>query len=358
MKINSIKTIAMSVLCAVPLLGGLGSGLTSCAGMDGDGIDSVKWEGSVNPENNNFHNPVWEPSLDGGTILKGASSYVAISTTTQWAAGLTYLCPVLTSNDLSTWNKATADAFTETSIPQWATGRLNSLTADFARTYSGNKYWLFYTLEGENAIGCASATSPQGVYNDLGEVPLKDDPQGLADPFFFVQAKNYYLCYTTSDGVYLQKIGLSKTGATVGSANDPVKIAGSDFKDVAVFCNSSSDLYLFGVVNGEIHYARANAATGPYLDKSGANVAEGSKGETLITPSGEYNVVENPMRAFMNSEFTHLYLCYTAIKGTMQTMPGGYARKPVFVQPFELDEEGWLKGTASPAEGWTGPKFE
>ena len=330
----------------------------SCAGMDGDGIDSVKWEGSVNPENDSFHNPVWEPSLDGGTILKGASSYVAISTTTQWAPGLTYLCPVLTSNDLSTWSKSTADAFTEASIPTWATGRLNSLTADFARTYSGNKYWLFYTLEGENAIGCASATSPQGVYNDLGEVPLKNNPQGLADPFFFVQAKNYYLCYTTSDGVYLQKIGLSKTGATVGSANDPVKIASSDFKDIAILCNASNDLYLFGVVDGEIRYARSTAAAGPYVDKSGASVVEGSKGESLILPGSEYNVVENPMRAFMNSEFTHLYLCYTAVKNTMQTMPGGYARKPVFVQPFELDDEGWLKGTASPTEGWTGPRFE
>ena len=100
-------------------------------------------------------------------------------------------------------------------------------------------------------------------------------------------------------------------------------------------------------VMGEIHYARATAATGPYLDKSGANVAEGSKGETLITPSGEYNVVENPMRAFMNSEFTHLYLCYTAIKGTMQTMPGGGFSTVVIDLPANWDA--LMEGLGYPA---------
>ena len=348
----------LKYIVAIIAIGVCAGAHISCTDMGGDGIDSIVWNGSVNPENNSFHNPVWEPSLDGGTILKGASSYVAIATTTQWAAGLTYLCPVLTSNNLTTWSKTTADAFAAETLPTWASGRINSLTADFARTYSGNKYWLFYTLEGENAIGCASATSAQGVYTDLGQVPLKNDPQGLADPFFFVQSKNYYLCYSTNDGVYLQKVGLSKTGATVGAANNPVKIASSDFKDIAIFCNSSSDLYLFGVVGNEIRYAHATAADGPYVDKSGSSIAEGSKGEALITTNGDYNVVDNPMRAFMISEATHLYLCYTAQKATQQTMGSGYARKPVFVQPFELDENGWLVGTASPTEGWTQPRFE
>ena len=308
----------MSVLCAGSLMGLLTGALTSCTDMGGDGIDTVTWEGSVNPDNSSFHNPVWEPSLDGGTILKGASAYVAISTTTQWAKGLTYLCPVLTSNDLATWDKFTADAFTQASYPVSTEGseaRVNSLSADFARTYSGNKYWLFYTLEGVNGIGCASATSAQGVYTDLGMVPLKNDPQQVSDPFFFVQSKNYYLCYTTADGTYIQKVGLSKTGATIGSSAEPEKIAGPEFKNVAVYYASSSDLYLFGVV-------------------------------------------DNPMRAFINSEGSHLFLCYNAIKGDQQTMSSGYARKPVFVQPFQFAEDGWLVGTATPTEGWTAPRFE
>ncbi len=360
MKTNSIKSLAMSALCIGSLFGGLVLGLTSCTDMGGDGIDTVLWEGSVNPDNTSFHNPVWEPSLDGGTILRGGNSYVAISTPTEWAPGLTYLCPVVTSKDLATWDKSTADAFTEESLPTWSEGRMNSLTADFAKMYtsSTNKYWLFYTLEGQNAIGCANASSPQGVYTDLGKVELKNDPQGLANPFFFVQAKNFYLCYSTTDGVYIQKLTLSKTGATVGSSNNPVKIAGPDFKDVAVFCNSASDLYIFGVVNNEIRYAHATTAMGPYVDKSGTSLAEGSNGEQLITANSTYNVVENPMRAFLNSDATHLFLCYSAVKASQPTLSSGYARKPVFVQPFELDEDGWLKGTATPTEGWTAPRFE
>lgn len=361
MKTNSIKSLAMSVLCAGSLMGLLTGALTSCTDMGGDGIDTVTWEGSVNPDNSSFHNPVWEPSLDGGTILKGASAYVAISTTTQWAKGLTYLCPVLTSNDLATWDKFTADAFTQASYPVSTEGseaRVNSLSADFARTYSGNKYWLFYTLEGVNGIGCASATSAQGVYTDLGMVSLKNDPQQVSDPFFFVQSKNYYLCYTTADGTYIQKVGLSKTGATIGSSAEPEKIAGPEFKNVAVYYASSSDLYLFGVVDNEIRYARATTAMGPYVDKSGVSLADGSKGEQLITANGVYNVVDNPMRAFINSESSHLFLCYNAIKGDQQTMSSGYARKPVFVQPFQFAEDGWLVGTATPTEGWTAPRFE
>lgn len=354
MKNNILKHIT-GALC----LAAVAATMSGCAGMDGDGIDTVVWEGSTNPDNTGFHNPVWEPSLDGGTIFKGASSYVAISSTTQWAAGLTYYCPVLTSNNLTTWNKSTADAFTEDNVPTGDDGaRLSSLTVDFARTYSGNKYWLFYTIEGQNAICCASSSSPQGVYTPLGTVELKNDPQGLAHPFFFVQSKNYYLCYTTSDGVYLQKIGLSKNGATVGSANDPVKIASSAFKEVAVYLNSSDDVYLFGTVDGEIRYARAAAATGPYLDRQGADIAQSGRGEALITANEAYSSVSNPMRAFLNSEGTHLYLCYNAQKAGQPTMASGFARKPVFVQPFAMGEDGWLEGTATPREGWTSPTFE
>ena len=66
----------------------------------------------------------------------------------------------------------------------------------------------------------------------------------------------------------------------------------------------------------------------------------------------------NWTEAFINSEGSHLFLCYNAIKGDQQTMSSGYARKPVFVQPFQFAEDGWLVGTATPTEGWTAPRFE
>ena len=41
MKTNSIKSLAMSVLCAGSLMGLLTGALTSCTDMGGDGIDTV-----------------------------------------------------------------------------------------------------------------------------------------------------------------------------------------------------------------------------------------------------------------------------------------------------------------------------
>ncbi len=333
--------------------------LTSCSDVDGDGMGNAIWNGSTNPQNTGFRNPVWEPSLEAGTVLKGASMYVAISATTEWASGLTYYCPALTSNDLMNWSKASADAFTGTTFPAWSAGRVNSLSADFCRTYSGsNKYWMFYTLEGEDGIGYANASSPQGLYNDGGKVELVNNPVGVKNPFFFVQGKNFYLCYTTSDGTYLQKVSLStKNGVTMGK-NLPVKIAEADFTDIAIMARSASDFYIFGVNDGGIRYARASSAEGPYADKAGKSLLEGGNGETLITPSDNYPTVANPMRAFANSEATHFYLAYNAIQKGKETMASGYARMPMLIQPLEMDEEGWVKGTYQPQAGWVSPRFE
>ena len=46
--------------------------ITGCTDNGDDGIDSILWNGSQNPENTSFRNPVWEPSLEGGTLVKGA----------------------------------------------------------------------------------------------------------------------------------------------------------------------------------------------------------------------------------------------------------------------------------------------
>ena len=84
----------------------------------------------------------------------------------------------------------------------------------------------------------------------------------------------------------------------------------------------------------------------------------GGKGEDLIKAGKDFINVENPMRAFVNSELTHIFLAYNATQADKPTMNSGFARKPMFLQPMELDEEGWIKGTFTPAKCWTSPKFE
>lgn len=72
---------AAGALCTMQL------GLTGCTDMDGDGIDNVEWGGSTNPESTSYRNPVWEPSLEGGTVIVTPNNFVAIGGETQWAVG-------------------------------------------------------------------------------------------------------------------------------------------------------------------------------------------------------------------------------------------------------------------------------
>ncbi len=357
-----MKNIIKITMAAVALGALLPAGFSSCTDMDGDGIDSVLWEGSRNPENTSFRNPVWEPSLEAGTLVKGASMYVALSASTQWTPGLENICPALTSNNLMTWARAN-DGFTADGQPLWAEGRVNSLSVDYARAVTGATYWMFYTLEGGNAIGAASATTAQGPYTDRGELLTAEAVQStsISNPFFFVVSTAYYLCYTADDGVYIQRLTLNRTrGASLNGT--ATKIAGTGLDDICIFRKSSDEIYLLATVNSgngsEIRYAKAEAVTGPYVDKSGVSLTDGSNGEPLISSGSELQHPENPMRAFLNSEQTHVFVAFNATEAGKAQMSSGYARKPLVIMPIELGEDGWFTQNVTAQKGWTTPRFE
>lgn len=331
--------------------------MTGCTDMDGDGIDSVLWNGSVNEENTKFRNPAIEPSLEAGTVFKGSAMYVAFSATSQWTPGLTTNCRALTSTNVINWSVSNSTAFTDEELPTWGTGRINSLSADYAKTIARANNWLFYTLEGTPGIGVAySGTAAQGPYTDLGQLTLKTTTTKAEHPFFIVaSAASNVLCYDTEDGVYLQELTLKAGSCTL--KGNPVLIAGTQFTDICLYRESASNIYLFGVCNGEIRYARAENIKGPYHDKNGGSLLEGSKGEALIAASSDFINPENPMRAFSNEAEDHLFLCYNATEAATPNMASGYARRPMFIQPVAFDNEGWLIGTHSPKRGWTGPRF-
>lgn len=343
--------------------------MTSCTDVEGDGIDSVLWEGSTNPENTSYRNPVWEPSSEGATIMKGAGGYVAISATSQWAPGLNFYCPILNSSNFMQWTKNTNDAFLAEGLPAAGANRVNSIGGDWAKMFTADKYWLFYSLEGVEGIGVAHSNNSTGPYVDLGMMELKTTTQSVKDPFFFVVTKTYYLVYSTEEGAYLQALtlgaktttnedGTKTTVYTCTCSGNPTLIAGPEFKNVSVLYYSKDDVYIFGEVGDEIRYARADNVKGPFLDKSGVSLTDGSKGEPLVSASETYAKPENPMRAFLNEAEDHLYLAYNATEIGFEKMQSGYARKPVFIQPVGVDAEGWLTGTVKPVKGWTSPRFE
>lgn len=345
-----------------------GTIVTSCTDVSGDGIDSVIWEGSTNPENTSYRNPVWEPSAEGATIINGASGYVLLGATTQWAPGLTYNGPILTSDNFMQWAKNTNDAFTEEGLPAGG-ARVTSIGGDWAKTFAGDKYWIFYNAEGSDAIFVAHSANSNGPFIEVGELALKTE--GAArDPFFLVQGKNYYLYYSTDAGTWMQQINIGSQSVTDEDGNKhseyvckvtsaaPVQIATADFKNVSVLYYDKSNIFVFGEVGDEIRYAKADAIKGPYCDKAGASIAEGSKGELLVSASSTYVKPGNPMRAFLNEAEDYLYLAYNATEVGFETMKSGYARRPMFVSPFKMTEDLWIEGNVQPEKGWTAPRFE
>ena len=353
---NSIKLWAV-FFCITALIPTI---VTGCTDNSGDGIDSVLWEGSRNPENTKFRNPVWEPSLEAGTLVKGPSMYAAVSAATQWSKGITKLCPTLTSTNLMSWTPGN-DALT--TPPTWAEGRVNSLSIDYARAVTGATYWMFYTLEGSNAIAVASANTAAGPYTDRGSFISAGDVGSttIQHPFFIVVSTSYYLCYTVDDGTYMQRVSLNRVNG-VSKHGAAVKIAGPAFKDVAIVRISGSRFYLLGTVdNGtskEIRYAMGTKIIGPYKDKAGVELTTGSStGELLITSGDDIVNPENPMRGFTNNAGTHLFIGYNATQVNKNAMTSGYLRRPFFITPFEMGDDGWFTTSVKAAQGWTLPRF-
>lgn len=355
----------------------------ACTSCNQDYVQQEKeWTGSQNPENTSYRNPVWEPSLAGGTVVKAASGFVALSQETEWAKGVPYCVPAVNSANAMKWSYS-QNAFSYTtntgktdpetgepiinkgSRPAWISNKVDKVSADFCKTIAGANYWMAYLSGADNAIGMASsASSALGPYTDMGMV-ISAEKLGVTTlyaPTFTVTAStNYYLGYNTEDGAYLQALNVRK-GQTPTTKGAAVKVAGREFSDVCIYRKDASNFYLIGTVtkNGvsEIRYGHASKVTGPYTDKAGVELTDGaSNGELLVQAGPGYINPENPMRMFQ-SENGFYYLAYNCTEAGKEAMPSGYARKPLFLNPVEMDADGWFSSVIVPAKGWTSPRFE
>lgn len=365
-RLNNIFTLVPSILGMVSLL------FVSCTDIDGDGVGTVDYNGSTLPQNTSYRNPVWEPDFELGTIFKGASTYIAIASETEWAAGLPYCGPIITSTNLMDWNKYTNTAFpyvtdtvisgTDTIIykrPDWASGRLHSMAAGFTKTIPGTSYWLFYQLGDEPAIGVATGRSGQGPYSDFGKLLGTENTgsQSITDPFFFIKGTNTYLLYSTENGSYLQQLTM-KRNAIPTLKNAAIQLTGSTMSDVAIYFKNDF-YYLFGtvMVNGqsEIHYGRSENINGPFVDANGTDLMSGT-GTTLIQ-GGTQLIDPNNVCGVFTDYNEDDFLLYNVTDATKPLMASGYNRRPLVMHKLEINEEGWITNTIQPAVGWTTPKF-
>ncbi len=382
---------AAGALCTMQL------GLTGCTDMDGDGIDNVEWGGSTNPESTSYRNPVWEPSLEGGTVIVTPNNFVAIGGETQWAVGVDYCCPTILSTNMMQWTTNQQVAFSAANRPAWITGRINSLSADLItettkvtitttttetdeetgqetttttskeEDRSASRYFMVYSTDKDNAIGVASSAAAQGPYVDHGCL-FKASDLGvgtLADPFIVAYGNNdIYIGYTTDNGSYVRKIEFPFTvdatsyAMTINTSGLPVlgdatKVSSASFSNIALFRDADGNYMIFGDVDGGVNYAVASAPTGPYTAGSGSLLS--SNGDTFIEGGNGYENPCNVMRIIPSSNGN----CYVAFNATLTetpAMPSGYAREPMMVNPFKISG-GKVSTAIKVNSGWTSPRF-
>jgi hypothetical protein len=347
--------------------------LNSCTDMSGDGIDTIIWEGSNNIESTSYHNPVWEPSLEGGTVVVTPTNMVALGAETQWAVDVDYCCPSIYSSSAMIWETNQQNCFNSSTRPKWVTSRINSVSADLCKVStddglsSASRYIMVYSTEKDNAIGIASAASAQGPYTDHGCL-LNASSIGatsLKDPFIIsIDVNKTYIGYSTNNGSYVQRIDLpvSVNASNVISYNvsgmptlngDAVKVSSSSFENIALLQVSSDCYFIFGDVNDEIHYAMSSSITGPYKSENGD--LETTNGSIFIKSGTEYKKPKNLMRVLKSSN-GYYYAAYNAYQESNEEMPSGYERCPLFLSPFQI-KNNVIDDVITPQVGWSNPKY-
>ncbi len=340
---------AAGALCTMQL------GLTGCTDMDGDGIDNVEWGGSTNPESTSYRNPVWEPSLEGGTVIVTPNNFVAIGGETQWAVGVDYCCPTILSTNMMQWTTNQQVAFSAANRPAWITGRINSLSADLI-TETTKVTITTTTTETDEETGQETTTTTS----------KEEDRSASRYIMVYSTAKDndIYIGYTTDNGSYVRKIEFPFTvdatsyAMTINISGLPVlgdatKVSSASFSNIALFRDADGNYMIFGDVDGGVNYAVASDPTGPYTAGSGSLLS--SNGDTFIEGGNGYENPCNVMRIIPSSNGN----CYVAFNATLTetpAMPSGYAREPMMVNPFKISG-GKVSAAIKVNSGWTSPRF-
>jgi arabinan endo-1,5-alpha-L-arabinosidase len=330
-------------------------GMISCTDVQGDGLYTVVWEGSVVPQDSCYRNPVWEPDLTYPTVFKAAVGYYAFGADNEWSAGLDFTAPVLSSTDLMSW-RSRGEAFVEK--PSWSDGPISAISAGFAKTKG--TYYIFYELDGEG-IGMGGSKAPQGPFDDFGLL-LDSEVLGLAEcsnPFFFAFGSKAYVFFQGGDGMYGQELVLNKTDIA-DLMGEKFKVTGSAIQTVNMI-KFDAYYYLFGSVedgdNSRITLGLSTDITGPFTNKEGSSLLDG-EGTTLLTGNAENGFVAvNHVGGVIEDANDDIWVLYQAVDVDSPTLSTGTDRHPLLLSRIEFDENGWPLKIFEAMGGWNHPKF-
>lgn len=298
-----------------------------------------------------FMNPVFEPVLADPSIIRAEDGYFyAYGTEDDWGdgGGSRYI-PIVRSKDLIEWDFV-GEAFDMK--PDWKYE--GGLWAPDVVFYN-NQYYLYYSQstwgDSNPAIGVAVSDSPSGPFEDVGKLFTSEEigVQNSIDPAFYVDDDGTpYLFWGSFHGVYgveLEEDGFSVKG-------EKFEVAGYDF-EAPYIIQRDGYYYFFGSLGAccagpdstyRVSVARAEAITGPYLDKNGNDIRF-SQG-TLILMSGSKDEEGNPHfvgpghNAVVTDDEGTDWIVYHAIDAENSLLRNGATRRPLFIEPL-VWEDGW-----------------
>ncbi len=337
----------------VLIIAGIAFGYYSCTDIQGDGIETIIYNGSSVPEDSAYRNPVWDFDLSDASVFLSSGPYYSMGSEKAWAAGIQYVVPTLTSANLMDWSLISqAEAFLDK--PVWAEGNVTSVTGLFSKSLG--MYYLFYKL-GNAGIGVGDAKTPQGPYHDYGKFTDKEalGASDIIDPFVYASGSVFYLFYgVPSDGIYAIKLNVKKN--TIPQLDGaPVKVAGPDFSGPYVRKRGTRFQFV-GTHSGQIVMGISGDIEGPYLDNSGTSLVQGS-GTPLVTITDDFREIGQCAGIHIDHQDDE-WILYTAVESSLPTLPTGETRYVLMLNRIEYDDNGWPARPIEAAIGYVYPRFD
>lgn len=293
-----------------------------------------------------YINPVFTPVMADPTVIKSGEYFYAYGTEDNWGSEGGYkLVPIIRSKDLVEW-EFVRNAFQVK--PNWKNE--GGIWAPDV-TQVEEEYYMYYSYstwgDPDPGIGVAISSMPEGPFVDQGKLFLSSEigVENSIDPFYIEDEGKKYLFWGSFHGIYA--IELSEDGkSTLG---DKVLI-GHTHLEAAYVYKKDGEYFFFGSEGSccdganssyQVRVGKSGSLLGPYLDKSGNDIATGNHGEIILKTNAVNYGFAGPghnAEIMLDDEGTE-WLLYHAIPKNNPRLDNGTNRRPLM-----LDKLIWRDG--------------
>jgi arabinan endo-1,5-alpha-L-arabinosidase len=315
----------------------------------------------TNPVSKSFADTFADPS-----IIKAKDGYwyaYGTSDPLDEGEGTPHTIPIARSKDLVTW-KHVGDAFSGPDEISWAADGAGVWAPDIR--YIDGKYYMYYVVTqttvtdepDDNAIGVATAPTPEGPWTDSGEPvvgPRRGDSGNPGDFKWTFDPNEFtapdgtrYLYY----GSYYGGIWVTKlTDDGTQARGEPTMVAIDNRYEGAYVVKHGKHYFLFGssanccagpTTGYSVYVGRSRSPMGPFVDKDGQSLTESRVGGSIvITPNGN-KWVGTGHNAVVTDLSGQDYFVYHAIN----------RHDPYLDEPFKINERPMLLDRLDWIDGW------